>query len=229
MLGTCLHVDNNVTMQYHNHIGLGNKLAIPFQSAIGTRNIVAGSATDFTLALSRSLNRLTQVYFVIVKADEEIVRDFKQPIAEADADLDTDIMTFQLQCGAAKFPDNFVLGAGEAYYRLMQAVGHAHDLTDMSITPSKFMGTDAIFGLDLERIGAEAAFSGITTRNGKVLNLTVKNCKLSGDNDARNVFVFKYMMALSISAKGQSTLRSENVQQYKCRSSVSTRCPATPV
>ena len=121
----------------------------------------------------------------------KLVRDFKQPIAAADADLDTDIMTFQLQCGSAKYPDNFVLGAGEAYYRLMQAVGHAHDLTNMSITPTRFMETDAIFGLDLERIGAEAAFSGITTRNGKVLNLTVKNCKSAGDNTAREVFVFQ--------------------------------------
>ena len=191
MLGTCLHVDSNITMQYHNHIAMGSKLAIPFQSVIGTRHIVAGSAVDFTLALSRSLNRLKQLYFVIVESGEKIVRDFKQPIAAADADLNTDIMSFQLQCGATKFPDNFVLGAGEAYYRLMQAVGHAHDITDMSITPSKFMGTDAIFGIDLERLGAEAAFSGITTRNGKVLNLTVKNFKLSGDNAVREVFVFQ--------------------------------------
>ena len=52
-------------MQYHDHIDAGNKLAMRFQSVIGTRHIV--NSADFTLALSRSLNRLKQVYFVMVK------------------------------------------------------------------------------------------------------------------------------------------------------------------
>ena len=108
------------------------------------------NSPDSTLALSRSPNRLKQVYFVMVKVGDNIVKGFKQPVEEAKADLDTDVLEFQLQCGSAKYPDNFVIGAGEAYYRLMQAVGHAHDTTDMSITPSQFMSADAIFGIDLE-------------------------------------------------------------------------------
>ena len=189
LLGTCLHVDSTIPMQYHQHIDAGNKLAMRFQSVIGTRHIV--NSADFTLALSRSLNRLKQVYFVMVKVGEKIVRDFKQPVDATKANLDTDLMEFQLQCGSAKYPDNFVLGAGEAYYRLMQAVGHAHDTTDMSITPSQFMDSTAIFGIDLEKIGMEASFTGLSTRDGKVLNLTVKNSRAAGGNAAREVFVFQ--------------------------------------
>ena len=100
-------------------------------------------------------------------------------------------MEFQLQCGSAKYPDNFVIGAGEAYYRLMQAVGHAHDTTDMSITPTQFMSTDAILGIDLEKIGMEATFTGLSTRDGKVLNLTVKNSRAETDTTVREVFVFQ--------------------------------------
>ena len=73
----------------------------------------------------------------------------------------------------------------------MQAVGHAHDTTDMSITPSQFMDSTAIFGIDLEKIGMEAAFTGLSARDGKVLNLTVKNSRAAGDNAAREVFVFQ--------------------------------------
>ena len=61
----------------------------------------------------------------------------------------------------------------------------------MSITPSQFMDSTAIFGIDLEKIGMEAAFTGLSTRDGKVLNLTVKNSRAAGDTDAREVFVFQ--------------------------------------
>ena len=37
----------------------------------------------------------------------------------------------------------------------------------------------------------EAAFTGLSTRDGKVLNLTVKNSKPTDDTDAREVFVFQ--------------------------------------
>ena len=73
----------------------------------------------------------------------------------------------------------------------MQAAGHAHDTTDMSITPSQFMSSDAVFGIDLEKIGMEATFTGLSTRDGKVLNLTVKNSRAAAGTDAREVFVFQ--------------------------------------
>ena len=88
--------------------------------------------------------------------------------------LANDTLSLQFQVGSAKFPDNPCEGVAEAYYRLQQAVGVALNHDDMSITPAKFMGNEAVFGVDFERCGNEATMTGISTRDGKTMTLTVK-------------------------------------------------------
>ena len=67
----------------------------------------------------------------------------------------------------------------EAYYRLQQAAGVALNHDDMSITPAKFMGSDAVFGVDFERCGNEATMTGISTRDGNTMTLTVKGSQVT--------------------------------------------------
>ena len=76
LLGTCLHVDSSVTQEYHRHIDSGKELPIPFQSIVSSRHIVNGS--EFTISLSRSLNMLKQLYFVLVSNDETPVANHRQ-------------------------------------------------------------------------------------------------------------------------------------------------------
>ena len=109
-------------------------------------------------------------------------RDHKQVVASTmvqgattPVDLDTDKMSFQYSIGSAKYPDNACLGVAEAYHRLKQAVGTAFDHEDFSITPGKFMNAQAVFGIDLEKAGDQALYTGISTREGKVMLLNVKN------------------------------------------------------
>ena len=111
----------------------------------------------------------------MVPSGGKAARDHKQAVTASLVDLASDTMSCQFQIGSAKYPDNACLGVAEAYHRLKQAVGTAFDHGDFSITPLKFMGSQAVFGIDLERAGDQALFTGISTREGKVMLLNVKN------------------------------------------------------
>ena len=111
-------------------------------------------------------------------ADKIPAIDHQQPVGPAT--LANDSLSFQFQVGSAKFPDNPCEGLAEAYYRLQQAAGVAlHNHDDMSITPAKFMGNEAVFGVDFERCGNEATMTGISTRDGKTMTLTVKGSQVT--------------------------------------------------
>ena len=98
-------------------------------------------------------------------------------------------MSFQVQVGASKYPDNECLGVSESYFRLLQACGHEKTGDDISISPSQFVGHRAIFGIDFERAGNEAPFSGISTTDGKVMTLHVKNSQVT-PADPHMAFVY---------------------------------------
>ena len=134
---------------------------------------------------------LKQLYFVIVKNTESIVAEHRQKVeALSEVNLTDDIMSFQAQCGSAKFPDNECVGVSESYFRLLQALGHEKDHEDISIFPTQFVTTSAIFGIDFEKAGNEALYSGISTRQGKVMTLTVKNSQVDVINP-HTVFVYQ--------------------------------------
>ena len=92
--------------------------------------------------------------------------------------------------GSSKFPDNECVGVSEAFFRLMQACGHEKDHDDIAINPTQFVGTSAVFGIDFEKAGNEALYSGISTRDGKVMTLTVKNSQVTAVQ-SHTVFVYQ--------------------------------------
>ena len=108
----------------------------------------------------------------------------------AKVNLLTDTMSFQVQSGSQKFPDNECIGVSESYFRLIQATGHEQDKEDMSITPGEYVGESAIFGIDFEKAGNEALFSGISTYDGKVMTLHVKNSQVTSAK-VHTVYVYQ--------------------------------------
>ena len=92
--------------------------------------------------------------------------------------------------GSSKFPDNECVGVSEAFFRLMQACGHEKDHDDISMGPAQFVTTSAVFGIDFEKAGNEALYSGISTRDGKVMTLTVKNSQVTAVQ-SHTVFVYQ--------------------------------------
>ena len=72
----------------------------------------------------------------------------------------------------------------------MQACGHEKDHDDISIGPVQFVTTSAVFGIDFEKAGNEALYSGISTRDGKVMTLTIKNSQVTAVQ-THTVFVYQ--------------------------------------
>ena len=103
----------------------------------------------------------------------------KQVVDRSQIDLATESFSFQYTIGSSRYPDNPCSGVAEAYLRLKQAVGTAYNHEDFSIVPSKFMNNEAVFGIDLEKAGDAALFTGISTREGKVMLLNVKGSPAS--------------------------------------------------
>ena len=64
------------------------------------------------------------------------------------------------------------------------------DHADISITPEQFVTTSAKFGIDVEKAGSEALYSGISTKEGKVMTLTVKESQASTVHP-HTVFVYQ--------------------------------------
>ena len=112
----------------------------------------------------------------------------RDKIDHANLDTGSDNMSFQVQIGSSKFPDNPAEGVGEHYARVVQALGKQLDHDDVALTPAVFLGSKPIYGVDVERCGNEAAFQGISTRDGKVMTLTVNNAYPVDGTAANNIY-----------------------------------------
>ena len=171
---------------------LGRRIAvvISFQSIIATKHVV--TQPNFTLSLSRSLSRLNQIFFVLIRTNVAQINAFTANTNAANVDDETDNMSFQVQIGSHKFPDNPAEGVGEHYTRLVQALGKQLDHDDVALTPTVFVGNKPCYGIELERCGNEAAYQGINTRDGKVMTSKVNTAfpiDAGATNNIYNVFV----------------------------------------
>ena len=203
LFGTCLHVDSAISAGYHQHLDAGLPLPMPFQGVICTKHVV--SQPNFTLSLSRSLSRLKQIFFCLIQNVATDVKSFAAKTNDTNVDSETDTMSFQVQIGSSKFPDNPAEGVAEHYHRVTQALNKHLDHDDVALTPERYLGGKAIYGVDLERCGNEAAFQGISTRDGKVMTLTVNNgfpIDGTATNNVYNVFVMQVYDGLVNLRKG---------------------------
>ena len=61
---------------------------------------------------------------------------------------------------------------------------------DVRLSPSRYMDNAVVYAVDFEKVGSEAAFTGINTQ-GKTLTLTVNNAWASNDANAREIYVYQ--------------------------------------
>jgi hypothetical protein len=184
LLGTCLHTDTSLSQTYTQHLERGGLLAMSYSSITSSRHIV--NSPDFTLSLSRGLSKLKQAYFVICKIGEKASRDHTSSLTN---DVSDSNMEFHFEVGSSKYPDNACIGTQESFLRLKQAMGHMHDHQSISIRPSDYVLKQSTFGIDFERCGNEASYTGLSTRNGSVMTLQVKNSQATAA-DVCQCFVY---------------------------------------
>ena len=85
----------------------------------------------------------------------------------------------------------------------VQAVGNAHSTDDIAVPFSRYAANVAIYAVDFEKMGEEAAHTGLNSQ-GKTLTLSVSNAwNFATDNNAHEVYV--YLVADQIlNIKGKS-------------------------
>ena len=200
IIASCIHVNSTISAQYQNHLAQGLEMPISFTSVVGARHVVTNQS--FTLSLARSLTHLKQLFFVIVSTAQGKVevKDFEiNCVGSTGADgaegerisLARDAFTWQVQLGSRRYPDFPVVGVAESYYRLTQSAGIAGNLDDISLTPQASVnGTGAVFGINFEKLGDQAAFSGVNSQ-GQVMTLTASNAWQSTDATPRHIFCYQ--------------------------------------
>ena len=79
---------------------------------------------------------------------------------------------------------------GEQFLRLREAAGVFYGESDIAILPTDFVNRKAVFGLDLEKVGHQgASHSGLSTKNGDILTIDVKNTGLGSSGDVCLVYL----------------------------------------
>ena len=154
-----------------------------------TKHLLTDSS--WTLPIVRGYTRLCQVFVTLHKSGEKAITSFYHPCNNQNVDTATDTCTMQLSVGALRFPERPTQSVAEQFLRLREAAGVFYGESDIAISPADFVNRKAIFSWDLERIGSQgASHSGISTRNGDILTIDVKNTGLGASGDYALIYLY---------------------------------------
>ena len=189
-------VDSSLANSYAKHILSGNSINYHSKSMVTTKHLITDSS--FSLNIVRGYSRLCQIYLTFHKAGEKTIRDFYSPLNNNVPTTASDNCTMQIQIGSRRFPERPMSSVAEQWLRLREAAGVFYGESDVAILPTDFVNRKAIFGFDLEKVGHQgASHSGLSTKNGDILTLDVKNSGLGSSGDYCLVhLVFENLFAL---------------------------------
>ena len=192
-------IDSSLANSYAKHILSGNSISYHTKSMVVTKHLITDST--FTIPIVRGFSRVCQVYLVFFKgssASEKEILDFYSPVNNQNLNTATDVATYQLTLGSRRFPERPIDSAGEQYLRLREAAGVMYGESEVSITPTDFLNRKSIVAWDLERCGHQgASHSGLSTKNGDLMTIDVKNCGLGSAGDSCKIFII-YELLLSL-------------------------------
>ena len=192
-------VDSSLANSYAKHILSGNSINYHTKSMVVTKHLITDST--FTIPIVRGFSRLCQCYLTLHKgssASEKGILDFYSPVNGSNLNTTTDTATYQLTIGSRRFPERAIDSTGELYYRLREASGVLYGESEISITPTDFVNRKSVVAWDLEKVGHQgASHSGLSTKNGDLLTIDVKNCGLGASGDFALVYlIFENLFSL---------------------------------
>ena len=156
-----------------------------------TKHLITDST--FTIPIVRGFSRLCQCYLTLFKgssASEKGILDFYSPVNNQNVNTTTDVASYSLQIGSRRFPERPIDSVGEQYLRLREAAGVLYGESAISILPTDLTNRKSIVGWDLEKVGHQgASHSGLSTKNGDILSIDVKNCGLGASGDFALVYL----------------------------------------
>ena len=153
--------------------------------------------SSFTINLVRGFSRLCQVYLTFHKAGEKSITEFWHPCNNNVPTVASDNCSLQISIGSKRYPERPMSSVAEQWLRLREAAGTFYGESDISILPTDFVNRKGLFGWDLEKCGHQgASHSALSTKNGDILTLDVKNCGLGAGDYALVYFVFENLFSL---------------------------------
>ena len=124
------------------------------------------------------MTRLKAIFAVFVTATGKKASVFASPFNQT-FNTDTDSFQWQITIGSRRFPERPCAGIAESFMRLRQAAGTFYGSSDHSILPSQYASNSYILGCQLEKVDGQASHSGISTKDGSIVQLSVQNSGLS--------------------------------------------------
>ena len=117
-------------------------------------------------------------------SSEKPILDFYSPVNNAALSTTSDVATFQLSIGSRRWPERPSDSIGEQWLRLREAAGVAYGESEISMLPTDFINRKSITAWDLEKKGHQgASHSGLSTKNGDIMTIEVKNSGLGASGD----------------------------------------------
>ena len=118
---------------------------------------------------------------MFVKAGEKKTKSFHSPF-NGTYNTDVDSFSWPISIASRKWPERPTRGIAESFMRLRQAAGSVYGSSDHSISPTDYAGTCYLLGNTFEKVDSMASHSGISTKYGSIVQISIDNSGLtSGD------------------------------------------------
>ena len=180
------------------HLLSGKSLPINFNTWNHT-NQSTGLDKNFSAQITRAVTRLKGIFITLHEPDGVAYKqanDFYHPCSTDGHLTLSNGHSYQVQIGSKPIPEYPVNSLPESYSQLKETVGRAFKMHSSWYRSRKY-----IVGLDLEKVSS-AGFTGLSTKAGDLLTLSVKGCGSDGAADSVPARVFcalNYDCVLNIS------------------------------
>ena len=170
-------LDDGIQDKFNEQLIQGSALRLPLKMVESIMSYIPASATshNFDVAMSRSYTRLAQLYATFfhgaVSPTNQLADKFYVP---AGAHTEEHI-SWSMQMGTRRIPDNDSEGLSEAWWRTMNCIGIAGSLAhNNGITREDYETNSFVIACDVEKI-AHLASSGENLSNTSTLFMKFKD------------------------------------------------------
>jgi hypothetical protein len=174
-------LDTGLQNSYADHLSKGGEFPIAYNTYVSqTQSLFSGTngQQKVRLNVTRALSRLTHLFITLDKsiaATNVVLKDwnsFYSPMeGKSVFDSSGEIADFQIQLGSKLYPEYPIRSHSEAYYQLKKALGQqSSNLHSFDIDSEDYRARKFVLGISMEKV-SEAAFTGVNTRSGDILNI----------------------------------------------------------
>ena len=170
-------LDDSLQESFNQQLLAGNALRIPLKKIESIMSYIPASTTshNFDVAMSRSYTRLAQLYATFFHGEPSATNQLADKFYVPASAHTKENISWSLQLGTRRVPDNDSVGLSESWWRTMNCVGIAGSLAHSNgITRADYESNSFVVGIDTEKI-SHLASSGENLSNTSTLFVKFKD------------------------------------------------------